>query len=461
MNRTVAVLVLGLSTSAAAQSLPPAGEVRRVADSLARAFVAEKMAPSVAVALVRGRDTILMEGYGTADLENGVPATARSVYRIGSVTKQFTAAAVMQLVEQGKVRIEDSIGTYLPALPAAWRAVTVKQLLNHTSGIPSYTGLGPVWRARWGEEMTPDTIVALTAAKALDFGPGSNWAYNNSGYVILGMLIEKVTGRSWGADLEERFAKPLGLADTRNCLTQPLVPRRAHGYEPGPGGWRNAAFLAMSQPFSAGAMCSTVGDLARWNRALHTGRVVSAASYELMTTPEGAAATGARRYGFGLQLDSVGNRPAVTHGGGINGFITANTWVPSAELSITVLTNSGAARSQDLLRQLGRAALGVPLDRPAPTVPLAAADRRKYVGVYALDFNGTVRELTVAEAGDQLTGQLAGTEASPIRHLGNHTFGVSFDPAVRLVFTIEGDRAVRVTLVQGGRRIEGPRVPGK
>jgi CubicO group peptidase (beta-lactamase class C family) len=461
MNRTVAVLLLGLSTSAAAQSLPPVKEVRRVADSLARAFVAEKMSPSVAVALVRGADTILMEGYGKADLENDVPATAHSVYRIGSVTKQFTAAEVMQLVEQGKVRVEDSIGTYLPNLPAAWRPVTVKQLLNHTSGIPSYTGLGPVWRARWGEEMPPDTIVALTAAKALDFAPGSNWAYNNSGYVILGMLVEKVTGRSWGDDLEQRFAKPLGLPDTRNCLTQPLVPRRAQGYEPAAGGWRNAAFLAMTQPFSAGAMCSTVGDLARWNRALHTGKVVSAASYQLMTTPDGAAGTGARRYGFGLMLDSVGNRPAITHGGGINGFITANTWVPSAELSITVLTNSGSARSQDLLRQLGRAALGVPLDRPPPTVPLAAADRRRYVGVYALSMGGAVREFTVAESGDGLTGQMPGQGASPIRHLGNHTFGVSFDPAVRLVFTVEGDRAVKMTLVQGGRRIEGPRVEGR
>jgi CubicO group peptidase (beta-lactamase class C family) len=457
MHRILFAVLLGSATSAAAQSLPPVKEARRLADSLARAFVAEKGAPSVAVAVVRGRDTILMQGYGFADLENEIAATARTVYRIGSVTKQFASAAVMQLVEQGKVRIEDSIGLYLPTLPAAWRGVTVKQLLNHTSGIPSYTGLGRAWQVRWGEEMTPDTIVALSAAKPMDFAPGTKWSYNNSGYVILGMLIEKVTGRSWGADLEERFARPLGLADTRNCLTQPLVARRADGYDAGPGGWVNSAYLSMSQPYAAGAICSTVGDLARWNRALHTGKVVSAASYALMTTPEGAAAAGERRYGFGLQRDSVGGQPAISHGGGINGFITANTWVPSAELSITVLTNSGSARSSDLLRQLGRAALGVPLDRPPPTVPLAATDRRRYVGVYALDFAGTVREFTVAEAGDQLTGQMTGQGANQIRHLGNHTFGVSFDPAVRLVFTVDGDRATKMTLVQGGRRIEGAR----
>ncbi|MFN0179223.1 MAG: serine hydrolase domain-containing protein [Gemmatimonadales bacterium] len=457
MHRMLVAVLVGSATSAAAQSLPPVKEARRLADSLARAFVAEQGSPSVAVAVVRGRDTILMQGYGFADLENEVAATARTVYRIGSVTKQFASAAVMQLVDQGKVRIEDSIGSYLPTLPAGWRPVTVKQLLNHTSGIPSYTALGRAWQSRWGEEMTPDTIVALSAAKPMDFAPGTKWAYNNSGYVILGMLIEKITGRSWGADLEERFARPLGLADTKSCLTQPLIPRRAHGYDPGPGGWTNTAFLAMSQPYSAGAMCSTVGDLVRWNRALHTGKVVSAASYALMTTPEGAAADGERRYGFGLQRDSVGGQPAVSNGGGINGFITANTWVPGAELSITVLTNSGAARSSDLLRQLGRAAMGVPLDRPPPTVPLAAADRGRYLGVYALDFGGTVMEFTVAVAGDQLTGQITGQSATPMRHLGNHTFGVSFDPTVRLVFTVEGDRATKMTLVQGGRRTEGAR----
>jgi CubicO group peptidase (beta-lactamase class C family) len=458
MNRTVAVLWLALSSSAAAQSLPPVAEVRRAADSLARAFVANQGSPAVAIGLVRGADTILLQGYGKADLENDVAATARTVFRIGSVTKQFTSAAVMQLVEQGKVKVADSIGAYLPSLPAPWRAVTITQLLNHTSGIPSYTGLGPAWQSRWGEEMVPDSIVALSASKPMDFAPGTKWSYNNSGYVMLGMLIEKITGRSWGADLEERFAKPLGLTDTRNCMVEPLIPRRAHGYAAGPNGWVNAAFLAMSQPFSAGAMCSTVGDLARWNWALHNGKVVSAASYALMTTPEGAAVRGRGGYGFGLQLDSVGGRLAVSHGGGINGFITANTWVPSAQLSITVLTNSGSGRSGVLLQQLGRLALGVPLDRPPPVVALSAPERKRYVGVYSLTFGGQVRRFTVVQDGERLLGQMPGQVPSPMLYYGNHTFGVGADPAIRLIFAVEGDQAVKLTLQQpGGPPIEGAR----
>src|SRR5436305_691142 len=163
MRRFVTAVGLLLPLSLGAQGLPPVATVSRVADSLAQAFIAARGAPSVAIALVRGRDTITMRAWGKADLEQDVAATPRTVYLIGSVTKQFTSSAVMQLVEQGKIKLDDSIGTYLPALPVAWRVVKVRQLLNHTSGIPSYTSLGPAWEHRWGEGMNPDTLVALTA----------------------------------------------------------------------------------------------------------------------------------------------------------------------------------------------------------------------------------------------------------------------------------------------------------
>ena len=364
MFRLTLCLTLGIAASASAQTLPAPATAQRLADSLSRAFVASGGAPSVVVSVVRGKDTLLLGGYGMADLENQLPATAKSVYRIGSVTKQFTAAAVMQLVEQGKVKLDDPIGKHLPTLPEAWKPATVRQLLKHTSGIPSYTALGQAWRSRWGEDMPTDTIVALTAAKPLDFPIGTKYAYNNSGYVILGMLIEKVTGRTWGEDLEERFSKPLGLSDTRNCLTQDIIPNRGQGYEQKKeGGWVNSPFLSMSQPHAAGAMCSTASDLIRWNQALHNGKVVSAESYRQMTTAEGAASEGRRQYGFGLAIDSIAGRKAISHGGGIPGFITANTWIPSAELSVTVISNSGSARSGELLRQLVHAALGVPLEQ--------------------------------------------------------------------------------------------------
>lgn len=305
--------------------------------------------------------------------------------------------------------------------------------------------------------MSPDSLLAFTTSDTMWFEPGSSWRYDNTGYILLGMLIEKVTGRPWGVDLTERFAKPMGLNDTRDCRAEPVIPRRARGYEDEGNGWINTPYLAMSQPFAAGAMCSTAGDLARWNRALHTGKVVSAASYALMTTPEGAAAKNDFPYGFGLGRDTIGGQPVITHGGGIHGFITGNAWVPGTELSVTVLTNSGGAPANELLKQLVRAALGAPLELRPPAVPLAAAELAPYTGVYALALPNGARDFTVAVEGDHLTGQLTGQNAMPLLHFGNHTFGADFDPTVRLIFTMDGGAASRVTLHQGGGTFDGIR----
>ena len=435
-------------------------KLARTIDSLARDFIAKNGAPAVSISVVRNGDTIVMNGWGKADLENNVPANAATVYRIGSITKQFTSSTVMQLVQAGQVSLDSTIGHYLPTLPAAWQPVTIRQLLNHTSGIPSYTDVGARWERRWGEEMSPDTIVAITASDTMWFAPGTKWRYDNTGYVVLGMLIEKVTGHKWGDEIAARLTKPLGLTSTYNCLAGPIIPRRARGYQPAEGGgWENATYLAMTQPFAAGAMCSTVRDLARWDAALAGGKVVSPASYALMTTPEGAAARGELAYGFGLGRDTLAGHTVITHGGGIPGFISANVWFPDAKMSITVLTNSGAARADLLMKQIARAAFGVPLVQPAKSVPLAAGERAKYVGVYALQLPNGPEDFTIAQSDSGLTAQLAGQAAIALQYLGSDTFGASFDPNLRIVFTLENGRATKLTLKQGGRSFDGARKP--
>ena len=454
VRRGIGVLALALPVALHGQT---AAGVQHTADSLAKAFLLAKSGPSVAIAVVRGNDTLVMKAWGMADLELSVPANARSVYKIGSVTKQFTSSIVMQLVEQGKVKLDDSIGTYLPSLPAAWHVVTIRQLLNHTSGIPSYTDIGERWVRLWGIEMPPDSLVALTANDSLWFAPGTKWRYDNTGYIVLGMLVEKMTGKPWGTNVIERFSKPLGLADTRECLSVPIVPRRVAGYVLDSGTWQNAPYLAMTQPFSAGSLCSTIGDLARWDHALNTGKVVSASSYAAMTTPEGAAAKGELKYGFGLGRDTLAGRDIVTHGGAIHGFSSANFWIPSVQLSVTVLSNADGAPVTALAKQLARAALGVPLEQPPKTVVLTAADRAKYTGVFALVLPDGAHDFTFAEQGDHLTAQLAGQGAFPMLFLGNDTFGVTFDPKLRITFTVENGRATRVTLLQGGATFSGAR----
>lgn len=339
-------------------------------DSLAAAFLAEPESPGVSISVIRaGRDTLVLKGYGKSDIENGVPATPATVYRIGSITKQFTSAAIMRLVESGSLHLGDTIARYLPNLPAAWRHVRVRQLLNHTSGIPSYTDLGDAWAKRWGERMSPDTLVALTANKPMDFAPGSGWRYDNTGYVLLGMILEKVTGQSYGAYLDSTMFRPLGLTSTRYCDTAPLIPHRSRGYQRNGKLFSNAPYLDMSQPYAAGALCSTVGDLARWNRLLANGKVVSPTSYAMMTRPEGTASLD--HYGFGLVLGAIGAHIMITHGGGIHGFISANAYFPADSLSITVLANSAPSDPDALLSNIARAAFGMPLVK-APSPPKEA-----------------------------------------------------------------------------------------
>jgi CubicO group peptidase (beta-lactamase class C family) len=455
LPRSLSAALLALPSVVAAQALPGKAEVAHRVDSLAAAFVSSNGAPAVSIAVVRNGETLASGGWGFADVENEVHATERTVYRVGSITKQFTSAAVMQLVEQGKVNLDEPMGTYLPNLPEAWRGALVRQYLNHTAGVPSYTNIGMRWRSRWGEEMVPETLVALTAKDSMWFKPGTNWAYDNSGYVVLGMLVEKVTGRHWSDDLVERFAKPLGLTDTRNCMTRPVIARRAQGYEPGGNPWTNAEFLAMSQPFSAGAICSTVVDIAKWNAALHGGKVVSAGSYRLMTTPEGAAVKS--HYGFGLTADTTVGHRSIKHNGGINGFSATNAWFPDDRLSVTVLTNSGRSLPDQLLVNATRVALGIAIPVPPKRVALSGAALAKYSGAYAMNIGGVPRDFTFTVRGDTLIGHLRGQQVFPLIAFENHTFGVEADPELRIIFTMQGDRAASVRVLQNGNRWDGAR----
>jgi CubicO group peptidase (beta-lactamase class C family) len=296
--RRLALALLTVPALVSAQARPNTETLQRQVDSLAKAFLAGGTTPSVTLAMTRGGKTLVSASWGKADLEQGVDATPASIYEIGSATKQFTSSAIMQLVEQDKVKLEEPINTYLPGLPEAWRAVTVHQLLNHTSGIPNYTAVA-AWATHWAEEKRPDSLIVYTAK----------------------------------------------LNDT-------LV---------------NAPAFSMSQAYAAGAICSTAGDLAKWNYALHTGKVVSPASYALMTTPDGAAA--ASRYGFGLSVDTIAGHKLVSHGGNIPGFATANSWVADEELSVTVFANAIAGNPGQLLRQVMRAALGLPPAAPVTRRP--------------------------------------------------------------------------------------------
>ncbi|HEU4456938.1 MAG TPA: serine hydrolase domain-containing protein [Longimicrobium sp.] len=348
LNSVALAAALSLvSCSGAAPAGAGDAELTATVDSLVAAFQRETYAPGVSVAIVRGgRDTLVLRGYGLADVENDVPATPATVYPIASITKQFTTAAVMHLVEENRLALDDSVGRHLPELPAEWRRVRIRHLLNHTSGVPNHPVL-------MREEMTPDSVVALAAKSPFEFAPGTQPSYSNVGYLVLGLIIEKVTEQPYGQYLETRIFRPNGLAATRYCHEEPLIEHRASGYVRRDTGVVNAPQHSMLPVFAAGGLCSTVGELAAWNHALATGRVVSPASWDRMTTPEGAAVN----YGYGtISMTWEGHR-MVGHSGALAGFVSASTYLPDDSLSVTLLTNLGGESIQELVLEIVRAAL--------------------------------------------------------------------------------------------------------
>ena len=229
MNRSLIVAVAmtaAYGAATAAQSRPPVRAVQRVVDSLAHTYIEAQHAPAVSIAILRGSDTIVRAGYGFADLEQQVGASPSTLYQIGSITKQFAAAAVMRLVEAGRINLDDSISGYISGLPTDWRRVSVRQLLNHTSGIPSMTDIGPRWLNRWREDMSTDTLVALTARDSMWFKPGTAWRYDNTGYILVGMLLDRVTAEPFPSYLETKLLRPLGLVHSYYCDLRRVLPGR-------------------------------------------------------------------------------------------------------------------------------------------------------------------------------------------------------------------------------------------
>ncbi|MFN2399370.1 MAG: serine hydrolase domain-containing protein [Gemmatimonadaceae bacterium] len=460
-RRLVSILVVALCLTArvATAQRSHCGALQRTVDSLVAEALTEGPVAGMSVAVLCGTDTVVMKGYGFADVENDVPATEKTVYRIGSITKQFTAAAVLQLVEQGRLSLEDSVGKHLPNIPSRWRGVPIRQLLNHTSGIPSYTSVGLRWTTRMRLDLPHDSLIGIVANDSMDFPAGSKWRYNNTGYYLLGMLIERLSGHPYAGVVRERLATPLGLRATTYCDTRPIIKKRAQGYQVGPDQkLTNADPLSMAQPFSAGALCSTVGDLIAWQRALAAGRVVKPASYTAMTTPNGVAIASA--YGYGLAKDTLERRTRVQHGGGINGFNSMLQYYPAESISIAVLANTNGPWVDRVADNIARAALGVRLV-PAPPklrdLATTAEERARFSGTYRLVLPNGPLELRVFEQDGKLMMQATGQPEFPLRYQGNGSFGAVFDPSFRLTFGA-GTPAPKLTLLQGGVTFDGPRV---
>jgi D-alanyl-D-alanine carboxypeptidase len=330
-------------------------------DDVAERMLSESNVAGFSVAVARRGTVVFADGYGFADLRGGVPASADTVYGIGSITKQFTAAAMLRLQEQGELVLDDAINTHLPGYPPNGQRITIQQLLSHTSGIPELTA-----QASYGEAsevaVPREAIMREVLSLPLDFAPGTQWRYSNSGYVLAGMIIERVTGLSYGTYLSSRLLGPLGLRDTSVCPEDRSSAPYARGYGQETGKWARA--IRLGQPLSlipagtvdlsiassAGAGCSTVLELLAWTEALRSGAVLSPASYRAMITPASLPDGSTAPYGMGFFLREFGTHRAIVHGGIIeNGFVGMLGDFPDDGLTVAVLANTFIADPESLM----------------------------------------------------------------------------------------------------------------
>ncbi|MAG57630.1 MAG: hypothetical protein CMJ83_15160 [Planctomycetes bacterium] len=310
--------------------------------------------PGLAIGVARGGKVLLAKGYGRADLENNVVVEADTVFRAGSITKQFTAALIMKLTEAGKLSLDDELHKHLPDFPKKKHRITLRQLLSHTAGVRSYTSLKEKWRKRSRLDLDHEDLLAVFKDEPLDFPPGTQWVYSNSGYYLLGMVIEKVTGLTYQKHLERTLLRPLGMGRTYYDDTRRIIKKRAHGYDVRGRSTRNADFISMKQPFAAGGLATTVGDLIVWVQAVAAGKVVSEDSLATMTTRTLLKSGRSVDYGFGLALGNLAGKRIIAHGGSINGFSCNLSWLPDHDDTvIAVLSNSVSSGPRMLATQIG------------------------------------------------------------------------------------------------------------
>ncbi len=322
------VLILGLL-------LPNPSRADKVDDLLLREMEKHQIA-GASLIVVKAGQPIKTKGYGLANLEWNVPVTPDTVFEIGSMTKQFTAACILLLVQDGKLALDDKICQHLKSAPAAWSNLTVRHLLTHTSGIRNYTGLDGFELTR---HLTQEQFVQKIGAYPLDFAPGDAWHYSNSGYSLLGYIVENVSGTNYWDFLRGRILQPLGMNATGNRTPGVIIPRRAAGYELANHVHINRDY-DLTDIFSAGAIVSTVGDLAKWNAALNGEQLLNAASKEQWWTPVKLNSGKVEKYGFGWFIDSVNGHRNIGHGGATSGFSASVQRFPDDHLTVILLTNA-------------------------------------------------------------------------------------------------------------------------
>ena len=436
----------------ASASLAPAQDHFKKVDELLKQYY--DLGLFTGSVLVSDRGKIYEKGYGLANREWDIPNAPDTKFRLGSITKQFTATLILQLVEQGKIKLDGHITDYLPDYRKdTGDKVTIHNLLTHTSGIPSYTERPDYTSDISRNTFTPADFVKKYVSGDLEFEPGTKFSYDNGGYFILGAIVEKITGKPYEQVLKERIFDPLGMSDTGFDHLETILPKRATGYSKNPTGFVNSSYVDMSVPYAAGSLYSSARDLYKWDRALYTDKVLSAASRELMFKPN------LSNYGYGFFIGEtpIGNAKVktISHSGGINGFATLIVRLVDSQSAIILLSNVEATVS---LSKISRAITNILYDQPydapkrsiaetlmdtyaARGTDAAIAQYRDIKGTKANDYDMSELELTVLAS--RLIAAKKNADAIAFLKLNTEAFPQSANAQVTLgrIYLTNGDKA--------------------
>ena len=412
-------------------------------------------APGRAVLIAKKGEVVYQKGFGYADLELNVPVRPEMIFRIGSVTKQFTAVAILQLVEQGKISVKDSIQKFIPDFPSKGQTITIENLLTHTSGITEYTQLNipdPFIRRK---DLTPDEIIRYFKDLPLEFRPGSKFKYSNTGYFLLGVVIERVTKKSYKDYMQQNIIIPLGLTHTYYDDASQVIPNRAKGYKMGGNTFENAEYESATISFAAGALISNNADLYKWNRALHSHSVVRKETLETALTPFKLTDGTESPYGFGWFIIDMDGSQSVQHGGSINGFKSNEIYFPAEDVFVSTLFNCECAPMDEVSEQLAFLALGkVPPGKKG--IEVEESIMNSYAGKYVFPGDPN-RPIIVSKENGQLYAGVPGEWKAPLIALSKTKFDIKdIRPPGTIDFIADpSGKIVRLITTQSGKQYEG------
>jgi D-alanyl-D-alanine carboxypeptidase len=440
------IIILIFSVSIApAQRSPVASRMDKLASGVYRPG-----GPGAAIIVVKDGRVIFRKGYGLANLELKTAVRPEMVFRLASVTKQFTAVAVMMLVEQGKLSLDDKVTKLLPDSPAAWEKITVEDLLTHTSGIKDY--LEKIWPDRMREDMGPRRLMELFKDDPLEFEPGTRELYSNSNYVLLGLIIEKLSGRPYGDFIEQNIFRPLGMKHSYYETVQQIIPDRVSGYAKTDEGYVNAAYVSMPQLYAAGALDSSVDDLAIWNAAIDANKLLKPASWQRIFTRYKFKNGETSDFAFGWAINGFQGETIQSHGGSIPGVTNFVLRLPKSRVYVAILANDRTMEIQP--EWVAKRLAGLAIGKPVVDEKIAAAPAADKLKAYSGEYNDdTGTHIVMREEGGRLYLQGDGDPEVEIFPVGDDKFIVrAFDGKV--AFNRGPDGKVSSMTVQLGDKID-------